>query len=290
MTGGNDDGVNHPDRWPAPIPDPVFIVGSPRSGTTAMAHALKQHPDLFVSKESYVLHQFYGNGRTRQVWEHNMNRVTPNWLRHEEVSYEEFLAHIGRGMSSLFSSRSGGRRWVDQTPLYTPMIDDLALMFPDASFLHLVRDGRAVVRSMSGFADVFDEPSKAGMLSDEIPTWTEDVDEACRTWNDWVARATEFAEEHPKRCVVARNEDLVNDPHGGFSRIQEFLGLEPHSGSAEAWGRRRINSSFRDRPERPADRWNDWPVELRRIFVDRAGSSLVRHGYASAEELQEWIR
>jgi len=267
---------------------PVFIVGSPRSGTTALAHALKQHPALFVSKESYVVHQFYGNGRLRQVWEHNMNRVTPNWLRHEQVSYDELLIHLGRGIDSLFSSRADGRRWVDQTPLYTPMIADLAVMFPTASFLHLVRDGRAVVRSMGRFADVFDHDARAAMLADEIPAWTDDAVAACETWHDWVHTASEFAQHHPDRCLEVRNEDLVADPARGFARIQTFLDLDPHPGSATAWGTRRINSSFRDVAERPADQWDDWPGDLRKIFVEHAGDSLIRHRYADRAELDAW--
>lgn len=268
---------------------PVFIIGSPRSGTTAMAHALKQHPDLFVSKESYVIHQFFGNGRLRQVWDHNMQRVTPNWLRHENVPYDEFLRHLGVGVDALFASRADGRRWVDQTPLYTPMVDDLALMFPDASFLHLVRDGRAVVRSMGQFDRVFDEQQRAAMFSDEIPSWTDDVVEACDTWNEWVTRASDFADRRPDRCMQIRNEDLSADPSAGFARIQEFLALTPHPGSARAWSGKRVNSSFRHDPERPADRWDDWPMEMRRVVVEHAGSGLVRHGYATLDELDRWV-
>ena len=37
-------------------PDPIFVIGSPRSGTTALAQSLGRHPDLWVGKESYLLH------------------------------------------------------------------------------------------------------------------------------------------------------------------------------------------------------------------------------------------
>ena len=33
--------------------NPVFVIGSPRSGTTATAQSLNRHPDLWVGKESY---------------------------------------------------------------------------------------------------------------------------------------------------------------------------------------------------------------------------------------------
>lgn len=267
---------------------PIFVIGSPRSGTTALATALGRHPQLWVSKESYFLHQLYGNGRVDQVWEQNMRRATPSWLRHERVSREELLGFLGIGINALYSSRSGGRRWVEQTPLYTPMVTDLADMFPGAMFLHVVRDGRAVVRSMSSFRDAFDEAVRA-RLSDELPRWTEDFRNACETWRDWVERASAFHASHPDRCWTVGNEALVLDPGAELGRVLEFLGLEPNDDPAAFLSTTRINSSFRHRPERPSDGdFEEWPGELRRAFVEIAGATLVDAGYATRRELDEW--
>jgi hypothetical protein len=269
--------------------NPVFIVGSPRSGTTALARALGQHPALWVSKESYVLHQLYGKGRIDRVWKHNWERATPSWLRAEDVERAEFFGFLGLGLNALFSSRSRGRRWVDQTPLYTLMVDDLADMFPGASFLHIMRDGRSVVRSMARFQDVFDDV-QGEVLGDEIPPWAGDFRLACETWADCVERAWRFEDAHPDRCVTTRNEDLAADPDTGFAGIHAFLGVEPHDAPAASFGGTRINSSFRRGATRPNDaNWDDWAADLRQAFVDIAGPTLVRAGYASADELQRWV-
>ena len=47
------------------------------------------------------------------------------------------------GANALFSSRSGGKRWIDQTPYYVFMTEVLVRMFPGL-FLHVLRDGRNV--------------------------------------------------------------------------------------------------------------------------------------------------
>jgi hypothetical protein len=268
--------------------NPVFIIGSPRSGTTALARALGQHPELWVSKESYILHQLYGKGRVDRVWRHNWERATPSWLRAEGVERAEFFGFLGLAINALFTSRSQGRRWVDQTPLYTLMVEDLADMFPGASFLHIVRDGRSVVRSMSSFQDVFSD-LQGEVLGDEIPPWAGDFRLACETWADCVERAWRFGAAHPDRCLGIRNEDLAGDPDAGFARIYDFLGVEPADASATSFGGPRINSSFRRGASRPSDvNWDDWGVDLRQAFVEIAGATLVRAGYTSASELEVW--
>ena len=55
----------------------------------------------------------------------------------------------------MVTKKSRGKRWVDQSPSYTLIASELARLFPDAQFLHIVRDGRRVVNSMirSGFEE-----------------------------------------------------------------------------------------------------------------------------------------
>jgi len=270
-------------------PNPVFVIGSPRSGTTALAQALNRHPDLRVGKESYVLHDFFGRNKPTRVWENQMNRVTPCWLEFEKVEHDEFLAFLGLGMNALFSSRSEGKRWIDQTPLYTPMVDTLALMFPGASFVHIVRDGRHVVRSMVNFERKFDEQQLADAQPNEIPQWSNDFAQGCGTWSHWVASALDFGDAHPDRCLTVSNEELSADPESGFAAVQQFLGLDPHPGSARFFGKKRINSSWKGEPARPGDDdWLGWDGERRRVFVETAGETMVRAGYTSPAELEEW--
>ena len=58
------------------------------------------------------------------------------------ATYRDFVEAIFQATRIL-----GKPRWGDKTPFYTPDIDVLHRIFPDAKFLHLVRDGRDVVLS-----------------------------------------------------------------------------------------------------------------------------------------------
>ena len=267
---------------------PIFIIGSPRSGTTALGHALNRHPELWASKECYALHALYGGGQADRVWKQHWERKTPSWLRAQEVDRAEFLGFLGLGVNALYSSRSEGRRWVDPTPLNTLMVNDLSAMVPGAYFIHIVRDGRNVVRSMRRFRQTVEE-LRGPIPSDEMSAWTRDFREACATWVNHVETALRFEQAHPQRCVTVRNEDLAAEPYAGFGRIHRFLGVAADDGPAEFFDTTRINSSFRRgfQPSSEPD-WGDWDPDRRREFTEIAGATLVRAGCASGSELEMW--
>jgi Sulfotransferase family len=270
---------------------PIFVIGSPRSGTTALAQSLGRHPALWVGKESYLLHDLFGGRRIEEMWARHMERMTPCWLAHEKVERDELLAFIGLGVNALFSSRSEGKRWIDPTPLYTPMVETIAAMFPGAKFLHIVRDGRHVVRSMINFERKFSPETIAQAQRNEIPRWSKDFRRGCETWVQWVEAGLDFAGAHPSRCLTVRNEDLSADPQGRFAAIVGFLGLEPHPGPANLFGRKRINSSWVKEPVRPSDDdWSEWTRSRRKEFMAIAGDTMIRAGYGDGDVLGAWAR
>lgn len=272
-------------------PDPVFVVGSPRSGTTALARALGHHRGLWTSHESYVVHQLYGHDRARQAWQRDAERKqAPSWLKTEEVEREEFLGFLGAGINALYTSRSGGRRWVDQTPLNTLMLDDLAEMFPGAQFVHVLRDGRHVVHSMTNFIRKFDDRPEARRY---VPAWAADFGEACRTWRQWVQSAASFGQANPGRTTTVLIDRLSGEPRPAFDELYTFLGLEWEDGPVEFIASQRVNSSFGDEsaprglPSSP--RLPQWDDERRLIFADECGEVLLGHGLADRGELQAWL-
>src|SRR5687767_476317 len=99
--------------------NPVFIIGSPRSGTTALAWSLAQHSELWTSNESDFLFYLLANQHVEKAFHRARDAVGDRWLKREGVEQKEFYAFLGLGLNALFTSRSGGKRWVDQTPLYT---------------------------------------------------------------------------------------------------------------------------------------------------------------------------
>jgi hypothetical protein len=239
----------------------VFIVGAPRSGTSALAWALAQHSQLWTSSESDFLVHLFGNGRLESAFD--SARSTPmSWLAVQEVDFPEFADHLGLGINSLFTSRSQGKRWIDKAPAYSMMMDVLAIMFRGASFVHIVRDGPSVVNSMlnSGFDELL----------------ATDFKEACRTWSLYVRSALDFEVSFPDRCVTVRHDMLTTDPDSLFAAVFAFLGVSAEPGPARFIREHRINSSFpsgRDgragTPTWPGT-WPDWTPDQQQTFLAEA--------------------
>lgn len=264
-------------------PNPVFVIGAPRSGTTALAWSLAKHPDFWTAGESQVLLDLFGNGEL----ERNYARAsTPggSFLVKNEVERDAFLGYVGLGLNTLFTSCSGGRRWIDKTPANTLIANTIADLFPDALFLHILRDGREVVHSMLHFAAL---GSRAHLESVGEP-WMHDFRAACVTWREHVAAALQFESDRPERCLTVVHEQLVRDPRAGFGRILSFLDAMPDDGPAEHIRTKLLNSSFADDGTDPAARdrlpdavlWRRWSNGERAIFREEAGDTLAAAGLA----------
>src|SRR5438874_4826617 len=105
-------------RFNGVCPDPVFVIGSPRSGTTALARALGQHSQLCTSAESDFLFYLFQGQHAQKAFQRATDVAGERWLAVHGVDKKEFLAFLGLGLNALYTSRSQGRRWIEQTPLY----------------------------------------------------------------------------------------------------------------------------------------------------------------------------
>jgi Sulfotransferase family len=123
----------------APRPEPIFIVGCQRSGTTLVRLILDAHPNISCGPETRFLAALAQI--TGSEW-HRMQRYGfPKEYWHEKVA--EFFESIHRD----YAERRGKTRWADKSPLYALSIDYLHELFPDCHVVHVIRDGRDVVAS-----------------------------------------------------------------------------------------------------------------------------------------------
>lgn len=263
-----------------PITDatgPVFIIGCPRSGTSALSWALAQHPGMWVSAESDFIQLLFGYGHMQQAYRLAHDRPDVGWLKKNEVGYTEFCAHMGLGVDRLFRSRSGGLRWIDSSPGYTLMATELALMFPQARFLHLVRDGRAVVNSMIN--------SKFDM------DWANDFERACFTWAHYAEKGLDFETILPDRVMRVGHAALMADAPGTCRSMLEFLGVQHDDTPARFLAEGRINSSYDNktpediRVKKSLQRlkespWESWSGEQQATFTRLAGAMMAATGFA----------
>ncbi|MFT7462476.1 MAG: hypothetical protein ACI9EF_000816 [Pseudohongiellaceae bacterium] len=263
--------------------DPVFIIGSPRSGTSAFAWALAQHPELTTGPESDFLYYLLKGGPKSPLKQCYLQGVdTPaglkgRWLESQKVDWDEFVAHAGMGFGALFASRTAGSRWIDSSPSSTLVLDDLARMFPSARFVHVLRDGRSVVSSM---------------IASSFPVkFASSFTNACETWSVYASRAHAFCEAHPDRCCEVRNEDWSEDGEGVLRKVFESLGVEYSDRATKFLSKKRINSSFNagEGSEAPATTaapvkskahvWTAWTGRQKRAFKEIAAPTMSQLNY-----------
>jgi hypothetical protein len=130
------------------------------------------------------------------------------------------------------STAAGAKtRWVDGTPEYSFHIHGLRKLFPQALFVHLVRDVRAVVRSMINFHRV----TGIQLVANE--------EEAYRYWMRTVS-ACRVAERAYGPSVVyrIRYADLMKEPESTMRSLLDFLS-EPYTARCLEPLSQRINSS-----------------------------------------------
>ena len=163
-----------------------------------------------------------------------------------DIGREEFFANFGRSINDLILSHrldlerkrkmTGPQtepkmRWVDGTPEYSLHIYALRKLFPEAVFIHVLRDVRNVVRSMLNFHRV----AGTHLVQSE--------EQAYKYWLRMV-RACVQAERAYGSEVVRRlpYAALIDDPEGAIRSMLDFVG-EPYCAKCLEPLGRRINSS-----------------------------------------------
>lgn len=145
---------------------PIFVVGMNGSGTTMLADSLGRHPDLYVFPlESKVLPFFiaelyrFGDlaspvnlrrladavGRAKPYWQ--ANRKSPLILDDSELEGCDSFGDVVDRIYRHLAAREGKARWGEKSPMNVQHIQSLSRHFPDARFIHIIRDGRDAAQS-----------------------------------------------------------------------------------------------------------------------------------------------
>lgn len=244
--------------------NPVFVVGSPRSGTTFLAGAIGAAPGFADLTEVGPLKAA-------------IPKLTES---DDDVEVGEAIRRILERVRRLARIRS--LRAVEQTPEMAFLVPAALTAYPQARVIHIVRDGRDVVTSLlergwlsstrTGGDDAglaygahrrfWVDPAQAGDFER-----ASDARRAAWAWRTYVAAAS--AVDDP-RVLELRYESLVDQPEASASRIAEHLGAGPDL-LAGPLGRAHARSVGRYRDELTAEQLAD--------ALDEAGPLLERLGY-----------
>jgi hypothetical protein len=115
---------------------PIFIVGCPRGGTTVFVDLFSRHPHVANWSEAALVFdpRRYYDPRADHERDERIATIKESNRLHAHFEY--------------FRVRHGKQRFVNKHPRNSVRIRYLKRIFPDAFFVHVIRDGRAVVNSI----------------------------------------------------------------------------------------------------------------------------------------------
>jgi hypothetical protein len=252
---------------------PVFVCGHHRTGTTLLQELLDGHPELLVlpSEGSYFSSFRYVaqpnpsvSDIDRFAAEWVARFVDPNFDPHFKLgrsqpfrspsvhfvqrllgwqaalldgerpapAFSPMLA-LAAAFRDVTAAHSAPQLWVEKTPLNEFHVDRLAT-FPQARFIHLVREPSA---TLSSLLELY---RTAGSARFNRAEHTHIIAQSMR-------QARRNQRRYPERYLIVRYEDLTAEPHQEMERVRTFLGISPHGSlTIPTVGGRpmRSNSSF----------------------------------------------
>jgi hypothetical protein len=271
---------------------PVLVLGVRRSGTTLLRVMLDRHSELAIPDESYFVPQLADRHLRRvdpDVFVDDLRRI--DTLADWNVPLDKVRTRLRTGMPigaaiatvyAVYAEERGKRRWGDKTPMYMQNLHLLERLFPDALYVHLIRDGRDAATSFLSMPK--------GLMTE---TWMqpESVAEFACQWRAEVKAARRLGwRVGGSRYLEVRYEELVQDVETVLRRISTFalLPYEPamvdYVGNVEGSSAKPHQQSL-NRP--PTAGLRDWRLQMSPedvgAFEQVAGDLLAELGYESHE-------
>ncbi|WP_018656572.1 sulfotransferase family protein [Actinomadura flavalba] len=280
-----------------PTHRPIIVLGCPRSGTTLLQQMLHCHARIALPSETRLVQPAYrhrlgfgdlavpGNRQAFASWLVERKRAKFEALAPLETgdavaAIAAAPPTVGSALAAVFRAYArahGKARWGDKRPGYFRQVPTLLRLFPDAQFVHLIRDGRDAVASLRS-----------------MPWYEGDLYTAALTWREAIDTGERMARRlGPGTYHQMRYEELTAEPERALRALCAFLGeeydpamTEPQHHAratipaARRWHLRTLEEVNTRHVGAWADRLEPWEVGL----IERtAGDRLTALGYGLSD-------
>jgi tetratricopeptide (TPR) repeat protein len=188
-------------------PDPIFILGLPRAGSTLLEQILASHSQVDGTLELPDILALAHRLRGRRVGE----SLYPQVLH--DLTADQ-LAQFGQGfIANTRIHRAGAPFFIDKMPNNFRHIGLIHLILPNAKIIDARRDPMDCC--FSGFKQLFAEGQE----------FTYGLTEVGRYYADYVRLMDHWDAVLPGKVLRVRHEDVLDDLEGQTRRMLDFLGL-----------------------------------------------------------------
>ena len=194
----------------APDPDPIFIVGLPRSGSTLVEQILASHSQVEGTQELANVQQIVAKLRGR-----NPDLNNPRYPQAlQALSDQDFRMLGDQYLNETRVYRHGKARFIDKMPNNFRHLGLIHLMLPNARIIDARREPMACC--FSNLKQLFAKGQEFTYSIEDIARYYRTYLELMRHWDRVL----------PARILRVEHEDLVDDLEGNVRRILKFCGLE----------------------------------------------------------------
>jgi hypothetical protein len=272
-----------------------FIIGAPKSGTTWLQQLINHHPQIYCIGEGLFFEALMPLLK-RTLGEHNKAIQTKNQMLYN--SDEGFPYFVNNHLYYLFAAsvlmilnKDEGKHHPiigEKTPGNAAHLPLLARIFPEAKFIHIIRDGRDC--AVSGWFHIYrDTPEWAKKT---YPQFVDYANSFAKNWQKSVRLGYKYVNRNPDRCFELKFEDLHQSPYAVMKSLFTFLGAHGDSDTVNACierasfrhlsgGRERGNEDTHSHYRKGiiGDWNNHFDATSLQVFMDHAGALLTELGY-----------
>lgn len=258
-----------------------FVLGQPHSGGGLLARLLSLHPDLYCGSGAHFFTRQPVLSELFALPEQPSSLPSPAALR----AMADFL--LERQTHRLGKMLAG-----DHSPneLAGRAVQEMAALYPDASLIQIVRDGRDVLvkqrlQELTGSTAAArrrEHNRPADNVAIFAPGW---LAEATAAWASGVSETDQRGHQlYGERYFSLRYEDLMARPFDMLAKVWAFLGLSADGLEAK------VTSELEGEEEAALDKspqamWRQFfTAGDKNIFKETAGAVLTKWGYESGAE------
>jgi len=261
-------------------PRPIFVVGMNGSGTTMLIDCLGRHPELYAfPRETRLLPHIlnkYANSESLKdddvflnAWnevraipvfrEINAGHLPP--LPKEWQKQPRTIGNVIDTIFRFFGEKENKSRWCEKTPQHVQHIKLLASHYPEARFIHLIRDGRDCAASFHR-------------------RWKRNPYLCVYRWKKVVSEGRDQGQTIGDRYMEVKFEDLTSNPKTWMNMICIFVGVTFDSSVLTSRRPQSKEKGSMGSIEPQKTRWKEYfGNETLRKIESIAGKELGGHGY-----------
>lgn len=203
----------------------IFLISQPRAGSTLLQKILGAHPEIHTLSEPWIaLHPLFAlrsQGASANYSHALSHHATSHFLTHIPGGEETYFEGVRLLLNHLYNAAlapTGKSLFLDKTPRYYFIIDELRRIYPEARFIFLLRNPLAV------FASILEAWVHKPHFGDQY-AFRYDLMHDLFTAPELLANA--IAQPAPNTTVI-RYEDLVQSPASTLAGLCRQLQLPFH--------------------------------------------------------------